>query len=366
MELSVYVHIPFCRSKCFYCDFLSFTKEELEFSSYTEALIKEIQDFDFSKYQVKTIFLGGGTPTVLPPKFLRKILSAFPANVLQNAEEITVEANPGTLFLEMLKTLKGSGVNRLSIGLQAWQDRLLKKLGRIHSQKEFLQSYEDAQKVGFENISVDLMFALPEQSLNDLEETLREVIKLKPKHISLYSLILEEGTKFFEWYKEIEEEIDRKMYEISMKQIQLAGYNRYEISNFSQEGFESLHNKAYWKRKEYIGFGLAAHSFLEGKRFSNTENYEKYISQPTKAKENIVSLSVKDAMEEFIFLGLRMTEGINLDEFEKIFGRTLFSLYDMHIKKFTAQNFLSIENGRLFLTEKGFYVSNMILSEFLL
>ena len=366
MELSVYIHIPFCKSKCFYCDFLSFDKKERDFFDYTEALTKEIKAFDFTKYQVKTIFLGGGTPTVLPPLFLCRILEAFPAKSIQEATEITIEANPATVNLESLKMLKAAGVNRLSLGLQAWQDRLLKKLGRIHTQKEFLQTYEQAQQAGFDNISVDLMFGLPEQSLFDLQETLTEVIKLKPKHISLYSLILEEGTKFFEMYDEIEEELDREMYEKSMQQLKDSGYNKYEVSNFSKIGFESIHNTAYWQRKEYIGFGLTAHSFLNGERFSNSEDYEKYIINPCNAKENVQSLSIKDSMEEFIFLGLRMSDGISISEFEKCFGQTIFSVYPAQIENFVSQNLLKKENDRIFLTESGFSVSNRVFTEFLL
>lgn len=291
--------------------------------------------------------------------------------VLENAE-ITIEANPGTLDNRRLLALRRLGVNRISIGLQAWQDRLLKRLGRIHNQEDFLINYHSARDAGFQNISVDIMFALPGQSLADWQETLQNVVLLKPEHISAYSLIVEEGTPFFEQYQKgqlllTEETLDRQMYETAKNILSKAGYCQYEISNFAIPGVESVHNTAYWKTLPYIGCGLGAHSYEEGVRFHNTYDLESYIHLNGNCpQEDREELSLAMQQSEFMFCGLRMAEGVSYDAFEKRFGIALASVYGETLQKLETQGLLRCKNGRVFLTNRGIDVSNRVFAEFLL
>lgn len=362
MELSIYIHIPFCVSKCFYCDFLSFKRTEFDTDIYVKAILKEIKAFNLEGYSIKTVYIGGGTPTILKPSDIYKMLNCFE---ISSGTEITIEANPGTLSRDMLQELKSIGINRLSIGLQAWQDRLLRILGRVHTNQEFLESYNYAVQSGFSNISVDIMFGLPTQTMEDLDSTIQKITDLDIQHISAYSLILEEGTKFFNIYDPIDEDLELCMYEHVIRELEQKGYDRYEISNFAKSGFESKHNTVYWKRNNYVGFGLGAHSFVNGVRYSNTDVYEQYINNPLDTKQDIEKISIQDAMSEFIFLGLRMTQGISVQQFQQLFGESIFDIYGNKLEFFKENGFLMYDKSKIALTAKGFYVSNNIFSEFL-
>lgn len=280
-ELGIYIHIPFCKKKCYYCDFISFAGKEEIFKSYVEAVVKEIENANLRKYNIETVYIGGGTPSILDSKEIEKILYKIKPNISEDVE-ITIEVNPGTVNEEKLKDYISFGINRISIGLQSTENRLLEQIGRIHSYEEFLKTYNLAKKVGFKNTNVDLMLGLPNQSLEDIKKSLREIISLAPNHISIYSLILEEGTKLEEMIKNnelqmIDEELERKMYWETKKILEEKGYKHYEISNFAKSGFESRHNLDCWHQKEYLGFGVAAHSYIEGIRYSNIEDIPKYI-----------------------------------------------------------------------------------------
>lgn len=358
-KIGIYVHIPFCVKKCLYCDFISFASHEGYFEAYKNALIEEIRAArQKSNSQIASIFIGGGTPTILPSSYIEEVMLELSKFNLSESVEITIEANPKTLSLEMLKNLKKMGINRLSIGLQAWQNLLLKTLGRSHSLEDFLRNFQDARSVGFNNISIDLMFALPNQTLEMWQETLEQVISLNPEHVSLYSLIIEEGTHFFDLYDSIDEALDRKMYHLAKKLLEENGYKQYEISNFSKLGLESKHNLLYWEMNDYYGFGLNAHSMLDNTRFSNTSNLKKYINNPTDSKENIITLSEKDIMEESIFLGLRKTSGVDISKY--------FDIYKDVIEKNIALGLLKMHKNIIFLTEKGMDLANIVMAEFIL
>lgn len=374
-EIGIYIHIPFCESKCGYCDFVSFSSKEDRFALYKDALIKEILRFtQLKKYEIKTIFIGGGTPTVLPPYFIAEILETLYKYNINKKAEITIEANPGTLNINMLRVLKESGVNRISMGLQSWQNKLLKILGRSHRLEDFLQSYNNAIKVGFTNINVDLMFSLPEANFKDWVYTLKNIVAINPSHISIYSLIIEENTAFYDKYEDNRlilpsQEQDRRMYHFAKNYLGKNGYNQYEISNLSKTGFECKHNIIYWTRKEYKGFGLGAHSFLNGVRSNNTKNLDKYIDalkSEDNILENIESISPKDSMEEFMFLGLRLTEGVSKKLFQKEFNIDIENIFGAIIQKNISKGLLKAEKDRIFLTQKGMDISNSVMSEFLL
>lgn len=371
-DLSIYIHIPFCKEKCFYCDFLSFKGKDEYFLLYKQALLKEIEDFatlNKHKYIVKTIFIGGGTPSILPIGYIgeiaKKIYTLF--NVEKNAE-FTIEANPGTLSYEKIKHFKDSNINRISIGLQAYQNHLLKKIGRIHTIEQFLQNYENIRKVGFKNVNIDLMFSLPSQTKKDFETTVINIAKLNPEHISTYSLILEEGTKFFDMYEKGEitmcdENLDRQFYYMAKDILTKYGYQLYEISNFCKKDKQCKHNIVYWTRGEYIGFGLGASSLIDEKRIVNTNNFNDYIN--FKNNRQIEILQKKHMYSEFIFLGLRMTEGIKKSDFYKQFNVNITDVYKKQIDKF-LKNGLLIEDGDILkLSKKGIDVSNVVFAEFI-
>lgn len=371
--LSIYIHIPFCKSKCFYCDFLSFANKEELYEKYIKALILEIKQnsYKYKGYQIQTIFIGGGTPTLLEFKFIIKIIEALNLNydIFKNAE-ITIEGNPGTIDYNKLKNLRAIGINRLSLGLQAWQNRLLNTLGRIYSCEEFIKEFYLARNAGFKNINIDLMFSLPEQNLNDFEQTLINVIKLNPEHISAYSLIIEEGTPFYNLYadnklKLPDDNLDREMYYIAKKLLKQNGYIHYEISNFAQSGFESKHNIVYWKQKEYIGFGLGAHSYIDKLRFHNTCNIQKYISNQNKI-EDIQKNDSFDEMSEFMFLGLRLIKGISISEFKVKFGIDINNIYNKQIDECKKLNLIEQKDDFLVLTSRGIDVSNIVFEKFLI
>lgn len=371
-KISLYIHIPFCVRKCLYCDFPSFSGLESVFEDYTNRLCREIDEAypDFYGMGVKSIFLGGGTPSVLPPVLLGKISDKiFSKFDVDSDAEITIETNPGTLDAKKLAEIKSMYFNRLSMGLQAWQDRLLKKLGRIHSADEFETNFLQARDAGFKNINVDIMFALPSQTMDDWEETLEKVMKLGPEHISAYSLIIEEGTPFYDMFgrgelKETDEDTDRKMYYLAKEMLGDKGYRQYEISNFAKEGFECYHNKVYWRTEEYRGFGLGAHSYVDGARFHNTYDMKKYLGgEGLREDEEILTLQEKE--EEFMFMGLRMNEGVSKDEFYKRFGESMDSVYGDEIKELVSEELLKTSRDRLSLTERGIDISNSVFEKFI-
>ncbi len=375
-KTGLYIHIPFCRQKCLYCDFPSFAGLEDQKESYIQALQKEIKMKAESckEYRIQTIFFGGGTPTVLPANVLSNLLQTiFHAYDVAEDAEITIEANPGTLDFQMCQILHDAGFNRLSMGIQAWQDALLQRLGRIHTKTQFLENYQNARKAGFDNINLDLMFALPMQTLEDWKETLTEMIALQPEHISSYSLIIEEGTPFYDYYEkgvyqQTAEDLDREMYHMAVQMLQSAGYHQYEISNFAQKGKESRHNQIYWLDESYMGFGLGAHSYWQGERFHNPYALEVYIQameDGMMCKEDLEILSLQEQYAEFMFMGLRMTAGVKKDRFFRRFGKQVDDIYASQIKKLIQEGLLVEEEGALRLTSFGLDVSNQVFIEFL-
>ena len=371
-KISLYIHIPFCVRKCLYCDFPSFSGMESIFDDYVRMLCREIDETysDYRGMEVKSIFVGGGTPSVLPPALLGRISDKiFSRFDVDSKAEITIETNPGTLDAKKLAEMKSMYFNRLSMGLQAWQDRLLKKLGRIHTADEFETNFLQARDAGFKNINVDLMFALPAQSLDDWQETLEKVMKLRPEHISAYSLIIEEGTPFFDMFdrgelKETDEDTDRKMYYLAKEMLSDKGYKQYEISNFAKEGFECYHNKVYWRTEEYQGFGLGAHSYSDGVRFHNTYDMKEYLrGEGLRLDKEFLSLQEKQ--EEFMFMGLRMNEGVSEAEFLRRFGESMDSVYGDEIKELISEELLVKKDGRLSLTDRGVDISNSVFEKFI-
>lgn len=364
---ALYVHIPFCVKKCLYCDFNSYADTSLE-TEYIDALVQEISTI--KKDSFKTIFIGGGTPTILSYENLETLLKALERF---KAEEFSIEANPGTIEKDKLLLMKAHGVNRLSIGLQAWQDSLLKTLGRIHTLNDFLKSYEAARNAGFKNINIDLMFDIPGQTMEDWKETIENVSELKPEHISCYSLIVEEGTPFYRmWEKGMlvlpDEDEDRRMYYYAAQELREYGYEQYEISNFAVPGFECRHNTIYWKDREYAGVGAGAHSYANGYRYSNLCGIKEYIKGVRKgnAVEEKNAVAVKDSMEEFMFLGLRMIEGVSKSEFKKRFNTPIEEVYGKQLKKFTSLKLLYDDGEMVKLTPRGIDISDRVFEEFML
>lgn len=379
-QLGVYIHIPFCVKKCVYCDFLSAPADDGTKRKYMEALKAEIKATaeNYREYEVQTVFFGGGTPSCIEEGLVEDCLLTVKECFRVAAEaEITMELNPGTASLKKLERLKEAGINRLSIGLQSADDNELKLLGRVHTRADFLQTYEWARHAGFENINVDLMSALPGQSLETWLKTLHFITDLAPEHISAYSLIVEEGTKLCDCIQQYpplpDEETDRLMYHETKRLLAAYGYTRYEISNYAKKGYESRHNQIYWHRgcdhiRDYIGFGLGASSTIGSCRYKNTDKLPEYIlycNQPDRIRQEEL-LSEQELMEEFMFLGLRRMEGISILEFERTFGVSLWKVYGAAIKKWKNEGCLEESAGFLFLNDKGIDISNMVLSDFLL
>ena len=375
-KISLYIHIPFCAQKCLYCDFPSFARKDHLRKAYIEALNKEIISLreKHNNLEINTIFIGGGTPSVLEADELECLLKEVAKLNMAKDIEFSMECNPGNLTEEKLEVMKKYGVNRISMGLQAKQDNLLKGLGRIHNYKTFKENFLLAKKVGFNNINVDLMFGLPNQSLNEWEETLREIISLEPAHISAYSLIIEEGTAFYNLYENDKlklptEEEERKMYHLAKKILEENGFNQYEISNYAKEGKECRHNLAYWNMDNWIGVGSAAASYINGKRIKNISSVEEYINsinEKGEAVEEIINNSKNDNMEEFMFMGLRKINGIDENEFKNRFSMNINDVYGEILNKYIGEGLLIRESGRIFLSEKGIEISNVIMADFLL
>ena len=375
-DLGLYVHIPFCVRKCEYCDFLSWSAGEEEREQYVNALLSEIESYrDFVKgYRVSTIFVGGGTPSVLRPKQMERILQKiYEVFELEKRPEITIEVNPGTVDEEKLQCYKENKINRLSIGLQSVKDDKLRLLGRIHTYQDFVDSYELARKVGFDNISLDLISSIPGQTLQEWKEELETAAAQKPEHISVYQLIIEEGTPFYEKYAEHpellpDEETSREIYLWTGKFLKEAGYEQYEISNYAKSGKESRHNLKYWERGDYLGLGLGAASMVRNIRMSNTKDMKVYLercSQPKTMREDVQFLEEPRQMEEFMFLGLRKTRGISKKEFRRIFGRDIDMVYEKALHKCLENGMLVEHKDWISLLEEGVLLSNAVLSEFL-
>lgn len=387
-ELGIYIHIPFCKKKCYYCDFVSFSNLENKQTGYIEALKKEISCYDLEEYNVTTIYIGGGTPSYIDCYEIKEILDELRKRLKNNETkfsdiEITIEVNPGTVDKEKLEVYKLSGVNRLSIGLQSTKDILLKEIGRIHTYKEFLQSYEHAKQVGFENINVDLMLGLPNQSIQDMKDSLKEVIKMEPNHISIYSLIVEEKTPIKKLIEEGElqlpEEIqERRMYWYVKSMLELSGYNHYEISNFAKEGRESKHNMNCWEQKEYIGLGVVAHSYINGIRYSNVTDLDCYIKnmmelknvkKQLQSKTNIIYniceiQNLEDKQKEYMLLGLRKIQGVSITKFKEKYVENPIFLFRKQMEKLTKEDLLQIDGDYIRLTNKGLDFANQVWEEF--
>ena len=372
-KLGIYIHIPFCLKKCKYCDFVSFqNKDKKLIERYILALIKTIDNVS-ERLDVNTIYIGGGTPSYIDEKYIVMILEKLKEkfNVIEDAE-ITIEINPGTINESKIETYYKYGINRISIGLQSTKNEILKKIGRIHTFEKFLETYEMVKKVGFNNINVDLMLALPNQDIKDIKESLTQIIKLNPSHISLYSLILEEGT---ELEKEVNqgilnipsEEIERQMYHTTKRILESNGYKHYEISNFAKENFESKHNLNCWNQEEYLGFGIASHSYIDNKRFSNIDNIEKFINNVEDGKNNIIineKQTKESKMKEYMMLGFRKIEGISISEFERKFIINPLFYFRFEISKLEKEKLIEVDLDNIRLTKKGLDFANMVFEKF--
>lgn len=403
-ELGLYLHIPFCIRKCNYCDFLSAPAPQDIQQAYIKKMLLEIQALAgrYQGFLVSTIFIGGGTPSILAASALQRLLEQVWKSFDVSADaEITVECNPGTLDAEKLRIYRTSGINRLSIGLQSADDRQLRLLGRIHTYEQFVSNYISAREIGFQNINVDLMSALPGQEVCSYEQTLYKTIGLKPEHISAYSLLIEEGTPFFSQYGQAQEqrsrgntqhllpteEAERMMYVRTKELLQAAGYHRYEISNYARPGYACRHNIGYWTRKNYLGFGIGAASMVENVRFSNTSDMEKYLSMDFGAAgrdpcqkqangiqyaycfawhENIADLNRQEQMEEFMFLGLRMMRGVTAQAFYEQFSAPIEEVYGDVLRKQMAAKLLQKTQTGYMLTDYGIDISNYVFSGYLL
>lgn len=385
-EIGLYIHIPFCKQKCYYCDFISYANKEELVERYIKCLKKEILQYANEnkimsehgleeRYVIKTIYIGGGTPSAIDEVYIINVLDTIKDNFkMRDNVEITIEVNPGTVNKDKLESYRECGINRLSIGLQAVQDDILKCIGRIHTYKDFENTYEYAREVGFDNINVDLMINLPNQTLDDVKESVKTILSLKPEHISVYSLILEPNTKMYELINSktltiASDETERQMYWYVKDTLERHKYNQYEISNFTKSGFESKHNMDCWNQKEYIGVGASASSFMENKRYSNISKLEKYIENIEKgtSNKNLVLeefLDEESKMDEFMMLGLRKIDGVDIKEFERIFQINPIMKYCKKLDKLNREGLIEIDENNIKLSNKGIDLANLVWEEF--
>ena len=376
-ELGIYIHIPFCKQKCYYCDFISYEKKEDNIKEYIEALKEEIkQEANKKEYEITTIYIGGGTPSLMEASYIEEIITTIKEhyNVMETAE-ITIEMNPGTVDKEKLLAYQKVGINRVSIGLQSTNNQRLKQIGRIHTYEEFLTCYHLVREVGIKNINVDLMLGLPNQTLEELQSSIHQVISLQPEHISLYSLIVEEHTKMQKMIEEKqvtlpEEELERTMYWEAKKILEENGYFHYEISNFAKIGYESKHNTNCWLQKEYLGFGVAAHSYFQNKRYCNTTSLEEYcknIEEGNFTKNQTVCeiQTEEEKKREYMLLGLRMLEGVNVQEFKNKFIENPIYVFHKELEKLVKQELVEIDLNQIKLTKKGLDLANLVWEEFI-
>ena len=374
-SISLYIHIPFCLRKCSYCDFLSGPKTSEQRENYVQALIREIraQEDCPGGTCADTVFFGGGTPSVLSADQILRILQALREtfSILPDAE-ISLEMNPGTADEKKLRALKKAGINRLSMGVQSMHDEELRLLGRIHTAAEAGEAFYTARAAGFDNINIDLMSALPGQSFETWADSLRQAAQWRPEHISAYSLIIEPGTPFSTLYEAgklpplPDEETDRKMYRFTREFLAQYGYERYEISNYALPGRQCRHNSGYWTGHPYLGFGIGAASYVNGTRFSNSADFDAYLEEGKSIRTEIQTLSIEEKMEEFMFLGLRMTAGVSAAEFASRFGKTLEEVYGNVIRRHVQQGLLEPAGERFRLTERGTDVSNYVMADYLI
>lgn len=373
-QIGLYIHIPFCKQKCFYCDFPSYSGMEDFWEAYIDALVSELilKAEEFKNPYVETVFIGGGTPSLIPAVYISKILDTVNSHYKVSSDwECTIECNPGTLTDHKLRAYKDYGVNRLSIGLQACQDKILKELGRIHTYEDFLFSLKLSQKHGFENINADIIFSIPNQTFEQWQDTIERIIALDLAHISCYSLIIEDGTVYGRMkkegiIKEVEDELDRKMYHYAVDSFSEAGLYQYEISNFAKPHLRCRHNMNYWRRGEYLGVGAGAHSHYNKRRFANTANVSMYIEGVEKRKLILSEdsyLSRGNELEESIFLGLRLNEGIDLSQLSKEFGIDLERKYDKKLEQFITQKLVERHGSVVKLTKKGMDIADAIIIE---
>lgn len=374
-SIGLYIHIPFCKSKCYYCDFNSYASREDLIPAYIQSLKDEIRycSQKFRDYSFKTVFIGGGTPSLLDAHLLYDILNTCRQNFrIEENAETSLESNPGTLSYEKLTAYRAVGINRLSIGLQAWQDRLLADIGRIHRLDDFLESFALAKKAGFKNINVDLIFGLPGQTINDWRESVVNAVRLGVPHLSCYSLKIEEDTVFGRRLAdgnlaEVDDEMDRRMYSYTINRLEGNGFKHYEISNFAKPGFECRHNLIYWKAEEYLGLGAGAHSYIEGERYNNACSIEKYtasVSGGIFLRENVQCIDKNEAMNEFMILGLRLMDGIDAGEFKERFGEDIFEIFGSRIERLVKKQLLEKADNVIRLTTEGLDLANQVFMEF--
>lgn len=351
---SAYIHIPFCKQKCLYCDFNSFDHQDELIDDYISALKREITSYEIK--ELYTTYVGGGTPSYIDEKYIAEVLDLLPQSI-----ETTIEMNPCTVTWKKLLAYQKAGVNRISMGLQTTDDRILKIIGRVHTLKEFEEAYYLVRKVGFQNVNVDLMFGLPTQTLNSFQESVEYLIGLKPEHISAYSLILHHD--IFQNLPTEEEE--RAMYHYLVERLKQAGYVHYEISNFALPGYESKHNIAYWKQQEYYGFGAGASSFLEDKRYTNVKNIQKYISSDVCQSVRILeeTLDEESKLNEYMILRLRLLEGVNIKETNEKFHTNILEKYKTSLQKLQEYDLIEIADN-ITLTNKGLDLANIVWEEF--
>lgn len=368
-EIGLYIHIPYCKRKCFYCDFISFSGKEDTIKKYVEAIKKDISDCKYTGFNIGTIYIGGGTPSFIDSQYISEIIAKVREKfiVTQNAE-ITIEVNPGTVTREKLMDYKKAGINRLSIGLQSTDNDTLKRIGRIHSYEDFVETYDMAREIGFDNINVDFMIALPGEDEWSVAIQISEIINLKPEHISCYSLILEDGTRLKEMVDSGEVELptdeeERKMYWKMKELLEENGYEHYEISNFSMPGHRSRHNMDCWSQKEYLGFGTAAHSYFGGRRFSNKKTIEEYIENYSE-KEIEEDQTEEDMKKEYMMLGLRKIEGVSISEFEQKFQINPLFYFRFEISKLVDEDLIEIDLDNIKLTKKGLDLANLVWEKF--
>lgn len=372
-KLELYVHIPFCVQKCKYCDFLSAPASKQVQNAYMEALLSEIGGNAVSDRKVVSVFIGGGTPSVVDAEWILDVMEAIRNHYfLEEGAEITMEVNPGTVTAKRLERYRAAGVNRLSIGCQSCHDAELSRIGRIHDHQAFLDTYKWAREAGFDNINVDLMSALPGQTLESLEDTLHMILSLvpPPEHISAYSLIVEEGTPFYEMQKRGEltlpdEDMEREMYWRMADILKKYGYEHYEISNYAREGYQCRHNVGYWTRRDYLGFGIGAASLYDNVRYKNADDLAAYIKDPLNCRTQIQKLGREEQMEEEMFLGLRLSLGVRGERFREIFGVSMWDVYGEQIRESVEEGLLEDDGKRIVLTKRGVDLANYVMAKFL-
>ncbi len=376
-KLGIYVHIPFCKSKCGYCDFCSHVPARGEAERYLNALMLHIGDFSgaAAAYSVDTVYIGGGTPTLLDKKQMKALTECIRTSFkLEKDAEFTVEANPGTVDKGYLRALRGMGVNRISFGLQSASDRELRALGRIHTRDMFAESFAAARAVGFRNINVDLMYGIPYQSAESFDETLRYVQALAPEHISVYGLKIEEGTRFYRERESLplpDEETEYNMYRQAHSFLEASGYRHYEISNFARQDFASRHNLRYWLDEKYLGFGVAAHSYFKNQRYAYTSDMEAYMQEMEQPQSMSAILSecadidVFTKETEYVMLRMRLFDGVRLQAYRETFGKDFVKKYGEKLQRYVDGGFVKLDGVRCAFTVKGMYVSNYILSDIL-